>query len=99
MPRPQKSHAKLLALNAGLLGVLATMILLSPADAQPAAARARGEYTMVAGNTNAGGPQAVYIVDASNQEMVAVRWDQGKQLMATVGYRSFGDDAKAQPGR
>jgi hypothetical protein len=68
-------------------------------NAQPGVGRARGEYTMVAGRTISGGPAAVYVVDSANQELVALRWDQAKQQMIGMGYRSLQGDARAVPGR
>src|ERR1044071_9237884 len=90
----------LVVLNAGLLAVLA-LLTWGPAaigQNQPGA-RARGDYTMVAGKTIAGGPAAVYIVDSANQELVALRWDQAKQQMVGMGYRNLQGDARAVPGR
>lgn len=92
----------LVALNATLLGALTVLTFGSFAsgqNAQPGAGRARGDYTMVAGRTISGGPAAVYIVDSSNQELVALRWDQAKQQMVGMGYRSLQGDARAVPGR
>jgi hypothetical protein len=91
----------LLLLNAGLLATLAVMTwgpMAVGQNAQPAG-RARGDYTMVAGKTISGGPSAVYIVDSANQELVALRWDQAKQQMVGMGYRSLQGDARAIPGR
>jgi hypothetical protein len=93
----------LIALNAALLGAFTVLTWGPPAsgqNAQPAATgRARGDYTMVAGRTISGGPSAVYVVDSSNQELVALRWDQAKQQMVGMGYRSLQGDARAVPGR
>jgi hypothetical protein len=61
-------------------------------------ARARGEYTMVTGRVGSGRP-VVYIVDSANQEMVALRWDTGKQNFTGVGYRNILTDARAARGR
>lgn len=55
---------------------------------------------MVAGKTSAGGSNsAVFILDAANREMVAVRWDQSKRSLTGIGYRNLDTDAKSQPGR
>ena len=95
-----KGKRGLLALNAAMLASLAVLTWGPLAGAQNAAAgRARGDYTMVAGKTNAGGASTVYLVDSSNQELVALRWDQGKQQMVGLGYRSLQGDARAIPGR
>jgi hypothetical protein len=90
----------LLILNASLLAALALLTwgpLAVGQNAQPG--RARGDYTMVAGKTISGGPSAVYIVDSANQELVALRWDQAKQQMVGMGYRSLTGDARSIPGR
>jgi hypothetical protein len=90
----------LIVLNGVLLAVLAAVVAAPVADGQVQPARARGEYTMVAGRTNAGGPAAVYIVDSANQEMVVLRWDQSKHSMVGLGYRNIlGDGRAAPPGR
>jgi hypothetical protein len=91
----------LLVLNAALLAALALLTWGPAAIGQnaQAGARARGDYTMIAGRTIAGGPAAVYIVDSANQELVALRWDQSKQQMVGMGYRNLQGDARAIPGR
>jgi hypothetical protein len=90
----------LIVLNAVLLTVLGALTWSPLASGQnQGAGRARGDYTMVAGKTIAGGPAAVYIVDSANQEVVALRWDQSKQEMVGLGYRNLQTDARAVPGR
>lgn len=99
---PGKPSVRTLAvINGALILALGLVMLSVPATAQPGGAtRARGEYTMVAGKTNSGGSNsAVFILDAANREMVAVRWDQGKKSLTGIGYRNLDTDAKAQPGR
>lgn len=97
----------LIALNLGLLGVLGLVSLGPSASAQPTAGsaasgqptRARGDYTMVAGAIRAGNASAIWLLDKANQEMVVVRWDEGRKNLDGVGYRSLIDDAKAPPSR
>lgn len=84
--------------------VLGGIMQTPPAAAQPAnvaaaGERARGEYTMVSGRFREGGSSAIYIIDSSNQEVVAVRWDTGKQQLTGIGYRSIANDARAGRGR
>jgi hypothetical protein len=89
----------LIVLNVVLLAILGAMVSV-PALAQNQPARARGEYTMIAGRTNAGGPAAVYIVDSANHEVVALRWDSSKNAMIGLGYRNIlGDGRASPPGR
>lgn len=99
----------LIALNLGLLGVLA-LVSLGPAasasstdgsavnNAQPAT-RARGDYTMVAGSMRSGTASAIWLLDKANQEMVIVRWDEGRKTLQGIDYRDLTKDAKAPPSR
>ena len=90
----------LAAINGALILSLGLLMLSAPATAQQGGpVRARGEYTMVAGKTVSGSNSAVYILDAANREMVAVRWDQGRKSLSGIGYRNLDADSKAQPGR
>ncbi|MCC6951241.1 MAG: hypothetical protein IT433_07310 [Phycisphaerales bacterium] len=92
----------LIILNLALASTLIVLAVASRADGQNASgppARARGEYTLVAGKSNSGGSDVVYVVDASNQEIVALKWDQSRQAMTAVGYRSMGADQRQTPGR
>lgn len=92
----------LVAANVVLLAVLIGLSVINPAGAQSAAqppARARGEYTMVAGKVNSGGSSVVYVVDSNNQEFVALQWDASRQAMTGIGYRSLNADARSTPGR
>lgn len=70
-----------------------------PASVVAAGDRARGEYTMVSGRFREGSSSAIYIVDSSNQEVVALRWDSSKQQMVGIGYRSIANDSRAARGR
>lgn len=111
MHMPQMPHAndrphsrRMLTLVA--VQVIAAIVLIMwPSGAtgqsglKPSDLRARGDYTMVTGKTNSGGPSVVYLVDSANQEMVALRWDQSKQAMAGVGYRNLGADSRSGKGR
>ncbi|MEZ6233162.1 MAG: hypothetical protein R3B68_03125 [Phycisphaerales bacterium] len=96
--RPGVSRG-LLALNAGLV-VAAGLVALAPlaqADRQPG--RARGVYTMVNGVIQGGNADAIWIIDSANQEMVVVRWNDGRNTLEGIGYRSLSEDAAARPGR
>ncbi|GJQ30545.1 MAG: hypothetical protein HBSAPP03_24290 [Phycisphaerae bacterium] len=97
-----KGRGGLVAANVVLLAVLIGLSLVTPAgaghEAQPPG-RARGEYTMVAGKISSGGSSVVYVVDTSNQEVVAMKWDASRQTMTGVGYRSLSADSRATPGR
>jgi hypothetical protein len=107
-PIPVQTAARsrgLVALNVALLLVFAAVTLApatraqrgTPALAGPA--RARGEYTMVSGKVTGGSTHAVYLVDANNQELLAMMWSQTNKGLEVIGYRDLHADATAQPGR
>ncbi len=93
----QRNHRALLVLNGTLLGVLglAALAPLSGAGAQPDTnRRGRGNYTMVGGEYTGGSSNAIFIVDAQNQEMVAVFWSQSQKTLMPLGYRDLAEDAR-----
>lgn len=81
----------LLVLNAALLLVMAAVTFAPAAGAQ--AGRARGEYLMVSGYINGSEPQLVYIVDATNQQMVAVRYRQDLRVLEGLSARNLRADS------
>ncbi len=104
-PAPARVRAdpRLVAVNAALVVALAALLLIAPrpghaqpADdrAGPAAARPRGQYTMLSGQYKGGTSSAVYILDTSNQELVALRWDRTNKRFEPIGYRNIADDAR-----
>lgn len=89
---------RLLALNGGLLVVLGVVTLANvrAADAQPTTTpnRARGEYTMVSGRMQGSTAAVLYLIDATNQEIVAASWDRNNNKLEPVGLRSLSDDSR-----
>jgi hypothetical protein len=94
-----RTFKPLIYLNAGLLLALGVITLAPETHAQRAGGRVRGEYTMVSGRIMGGNTNVVYIVDAANQEFVAVRWNNGSKSLDGLGYRNLQADAQAGPGR
>jgi hypothetical protein len=88
----------LVVLNGALIAVLGAVVL-APSSLAQRGSRARGEYTMVSGRIIGGNANAVYIVDSSNQEMIAVRWNESSKSLDGLGYRDISADAQTQPGR
>ena len=88
-PRAHTLRA-LLALNAVLLGVLATVTLGPAVSAQ---ARSRGAYAMVAGGANNTQSSVVYVVDVVNQELVAVSYSGTTRSFNGIAYRNLAADA------
>lgn len=94
--RRRSRCAGLIALNAVLLGVLAFVSLGPQVGAQ--AARTRGDYLMVAGHVNGVDGSAVYIVDAVNQEMIALSLNNTSKTLEGIGHRNLANDARSLPG-
>lgn len=93
-----KQFRALLTLNAALLAILAAIVLAPSADAQNRANRARGEYTMVSGRMLGAVEDAIWIIDAANEELLALRWNNSAKRLDGIGYRDLSQDA-AQAGR
>ncbi len=97
----RSNQRPLIALNVALLVVLAVVALAPTVGAQ---IRRRGEYTMVPGGVNGLVPSAVYIVDSTNQELIAVNYDYNSKQLKGIGYRNLAADAsewmrgRARPG-
>jgi hypothetical protein len=94
-----RSLGPLLLLNTALGAVLIAQHTAPVADAQPLPQRARGDYAIVSGRTNVGGADTVAILDAANQEIAFLRWDQSRQQMSMIAYRNLTADNAADPGR
>lgn len=91
MARSSRSSLKgLIALNAVLLAVLASVSLAPSVVAQ---ARNRSSFTMVAGNVNGQVQPVVYVVDEGTAELVGISWDENKKQLVGMGYRNLSADA------
>lgn len=91
----QRPTRPLVIVNIVLLSIVATLALVTRAGArtgQPE--RARGTYTMVSGAVQGGSSDVIYVIDATNQEMVSIGWD-GKGI-EVIGHRSLPADARTQ---
>jgi len=86
-----------LALALGVLWMIPTPGSAQPRPGQPV--RAVGQYTGISGKLNTGNAQAVYLLDAANQEMVGIKWDSGRKGILPLGYRNLINDRKAPTGR
>ncbi|MCB9844989.1 MAG: hypothetical protein H6811_03240 [Phycisphaeraceae bacterium] len=95
------SRHALIGLNLALLCVLGIMALGVNAQGQPGqpGARARGKYTMVAGQIRTGNASAVWILDEPNQELAVVKWSDPRAQLEGIGFRDLARDHASQPGR
>src|SRR5262245_39289310 len=89
----------LLIVNGVLLAALAAVTLAPTSHGQGATQRARGEYTMLSGRIIGGNSHAVFVLDAGNLEMIAVRWNETIKGLDPIGYRNLQADAQVQPSR
>lgn len=90
---------RLAAINAALLAAVILLCLAPPSgQAAPQPERARGNYTMVSGRIQGSNTHGLYLLDAANQELVAMRWEIGHNGLVTIGYRSLITDTKASKG-
>jgi hypothetical protein len=89
--------AGLLALNAVLIGVLAT-VTLGPRVQATSNAVGRSSYTMVTGGVKGQQMPVLYIVDEGAQELVGVAWDEQQKSLTGTGYRNLATDI-AEIGR
>lgn len=98
---PRRLSRGLLTLNAALLALLAAVTLAPDAGAQ-GGGRLRGTYALVAGEADGSPDNVAYILDSTNQELLAVRWaaTTGAQGdLEVIGARSLTQDQQARPGR
>lgn len=99
---PARSAAPgLIALNGALLVVLALVAFVPVGEAGSAqpAGRAPGSYTAVAGELRFGNSSGIWLVDAVNQELVALRWNENRNTFDGIGYRNIAADMNNQGGR
>lgn len=93
-----RRRAVLLSVNALLVAGLA-WVALEPGALAQSSSRARGSYTLVGGEIPGATSHGIYVLDATNGEMIALRWDQSRNTLVGIGYRDLGADTEAEPGR
>lgn len=94
---PKRRLRNLVALNLALVGGVAALWLTNPVHAQPevntpALGRGRGEYLMIGSTVPGSNASLIQILDVSNQELITLKWDQGRRAYVVSGYRSLGGD-------
>lgn len=106
--RSPNTRAGLIALNAVALAALAWVALAPAASAQNqrggggaagGTPRARGEYTMVSGRVLSLTEEVMYVIDSSNAELLALRWDNSRKTLSGLGYRDISADSKRGSGK
>ncbi len=85
----------LIALNIGALALLAAVSFapgISSAQS-PARTRAHGQYGMLSGQFQGSSEDAIFLVDAANAEMLALKFDRSRRSLTGIGYRDMAADA------
>ncbi len=91
--RFSREHRGLLALN-GMLILALLAVTFAPSAAAQRDARRRGNYAMVAAKALGFTEAAIWLLDAANQEMIAMRYDRSNKQLRFLGYRSLEADAR-----
>ena len=93
----------LIMLNGGLLAVLACVCFAPVAGgAEPKRHRPKGQYAMVSGKVQGVTESVLYVADAANEQLIALRYDRSRKSVQPIGYRDLLEDARlreAQGGR
>ncbi len=85
----RKSYKGLITLNV-LLIVALVLVSIGPSDSNAQNAnRARGQYSALSITIPGSVSDAIAIVDANNQEIVALRWDASRRSLAGIDYVSL----------
>lgn len=85
----RKSYKGLITLNV-LLIVALVLVSIGPSDSSAQNAnRARGQYSALSMTIPGSVSDAIAIVDANNQEIVALRWDASRRSLAGIDYVSL----------
>lgn len=94
--RPHHPDRGLIALNLGAIALLAVVSFAPGLSAQttPARTRAHGQYAMLSGQFQGSSEDAIFLVDAANAEMLALRFDRSRRTLTSVGYRDMAADAQ-----
>jgi len=87
----------LVLLNAALLAGLAAVSLGPRAFAQ--SDRRRAQYVITAGTVKGTETAAIWIIDETNQDLIALAWNNQQGQLDGLGYRDLVADASSLVGR
>lgn len=95
MHHPARMRRRLLlGVNAALAAAITLVAAGQLAVGQRQQNRKPGEYTMVAGRVQGMPQAALHILDAANQELVAVAWNRNTRQLEPLGFRDLAEDAR-----
>jgi len=90
-------HKALITANVLLLAALAAVTLTPGAGAQSAQDRTRGSYTITTGDLRGSSADSIFIVDSSNQQIVALRYNDSNKELVGIDFADFRQSA-GRPG-
>jgi hypothetical protein len=94
----KRSYRGLITLNV-LLIVALVLVSIGPSESNAQNAnRARGQYSAITIAVPGSVTDAIAIIDANNQEIVALRWDASRRSLAGIDYASLQAPAGAGGG-
>ncbi len=97
-PASRRWRRSLVALNLVLAAAVGATFVVE-ATGQSGAPRGRGEYTMIGGEVQGGNANAIYVLDGSNQEMIALRWNDSRNRLEGIGFRDLDKDTQEKAPR
>ena len=84
-----------IALNVILIIILSVLVFVPTSDAQISVS---SQYMAVPSQANGITTGAVYIMNTTSQELVAVAWNRNKKKIMPLGYRNLSSDAQSVGG-
>jgi len=90
------SRNGVIALNVLLVTVLTVIVFVPTSDAQNTL-REGTSYVAISAVASGINTGVVYIMNTSQQELVAVAWNQNRNKIMTLGYRNIAVDAQSVP--
>ncbi|MBC8310392.1 MAG: hypothetical protein H8E83_07760 [Planctomycetes bacterium] len=90
------SLSGVIALNVLLITILGFLVFVPNGNAQISVSPS---YLAVPSQANGLTTGAVYIMDTSSHELVAVAWNRNKKKIVPLGYRNISMDAQSVGGR
>jgi|TARA_B100000959_G_C14707354_1_gene511353 hypothetical protein len=91
----QQSRNGVIALNVLLVIILAAVVVVPTSSAQHASDN--NQYIAIPSIANGIPTGAVYLLESTRQELVALAWNRDQNKIKILGYRNVRDDADSVP--
>jgi len=96
--RRRPKHTPLIALNAGLVALLAVVTFGTPAPAQ-ANRQQPGEYVLLPLDVQGSSTDMLVIADSLNGRLAVAAWDAGRRSLRPADARDIAEDARRAGAR